>query len=234
MMGYFMLDGKCSRDFGIYISGEQVFNAPERDVESIEIPGRNGDLTISRNRFKNITVSYPAFIRSDFAQNASAARTWLLASDGYRRLEDSYDPEHYRMARFTGPIDFTMRFLNYAGEVTLSFTCQPQRWRKDGEYPLPCPNGGSLYNDGFPALPLIKVSGTGTGNLYVGRYTVAIKSLDGYVMLDSNAQNAYKDTLNKNSTISAPEFPVLQPGENTVSWDGGIAAVEITPRWWTV
>ena len=73
-----------------------------------------------------------------------------------------------------------------------------------------------------------------SSSLKIVSYTVEILSLDGYVMLDSDTQNAYKDTLNKNNTISAPEFPVLQPGINNISWDGGIQAVEITPRWWTV
>lgn len=233
-MNFFLFNGRCSLDFGLYISGDQTFNAPERDVESVEIPGRSGNLTISRNRLKNITVAYPVFIRRDFPQHAAAARAWLLGSEGYARLEDTYHPDVYRLAQFRGPVDFDMRFLNYAGEATLSFDCQPQRFFRIGEQVLSCTDGGSLINPGFPALPLIKVSGTGSGNLYVGSYTVQILSLDGYVMLDSDTQNAYKDTINKNSTISAPEFPVLLPGENTISWDGGITSVEITPRWWTV
>ena len=83
-------------------------------------------------------------------------------------------------------------------------------------------------------MPLIRVSGTGAGNLYIGKYTVVIKSIDDYVMLDSDTQNAYKGTINKNSTISAPEFPVLEPGESGINWSGGITSVEIIPRWWTV
>lgn len=234
MRQVFLFNGKSSGDYGIYISGGQTFNAPERDVESIEIPGRSGNLTISRNRFKNIQVSYPAFIHRQFSANAAAARAWLLGADSYCRLEDTYHPDQFRMARFNGPLDFDMRFLNYAGETTLTFDCQPQRWMKSGEQALPCVNGGTLYNAGFPSLPLIKVSGSGAGYLYIGAYTVQILSLDGYVMLDSDTQNAYKDTLNKNSTISAPEFPVLEPGDNAVSWSGGVQAVEITPRWWTI
>ena len=37
-----VFDGVDSRDYGIYITGDAVFNSPERDVEMIEIPGRNG------------------------------------------------------------------------------------------------------------------------------------------------------------------------------------------------
>ena len=68
----------------------------------------------------------------------------------------------------------------------------------------------------------------------MGAYTVQISELDEYVMLDSELQDAYKDTQNKNSTISAAAFPVLEPGENTIRWDGDVTGVEITPRWWTI
>lgn len=234
MIHFFMFNGKSSRNFGLYISGSGTFNAPERVSESIEIPGRNGKLTISQNRFQNITVSYPAFIRTDFSRNAQGARAWLLQNEGYYRLEDTYHPDYYRMARFSGPIDFDMRFLNYSGETTLSFDCKPQRWSKNGENPVLYTQPAILMNDLFPALPLIKVNGTGAGNLYVGKYTVQMNEIDEYVMLDSETQNAYKDTLNKNGTISADKFPVLEPGENTISWDGGITSIEVTPRWWTI
>ena len=234
MIHFFMFNGKSSRNFGLYISGSGTFNAPERVSESIEIPGRNGNLTISQNRFQNITVSYPAFIRTDFSRNAQGARAWLLQNEGYYRLEDTYHPDYYRMARFSGPIDFDMRFLNYSGETTLSFDCKPQRWRKNGENPVLYTQPAILMNDLFPALPLIKVNGTGAGNLYVGKYTVQMNEIDEYVMLDSETQNAYKDTLNKNGTISADKFPVLESGENTISWDGGITSIEVTPRWWTI
>ena len=51
MINWFIFDGKNSRDYGIYISGSGTFNAPEMDITTVEIPGRNGDLTISNNGF---------------------------------------------------------------------------------------------------------------------------------------------------------------------------------------
>ena len=41
------------------------------------------------------------------------------------------------------------------------------------------------------------------------------------------------DGTNINPTTSGP-YPTLQPGENTVSWSGGITGVIVTPRWWTL
>ena len=85
-MNVFYFGGKCSRDFGIYISGSGTFNAPERDVEPIEIPGRNGALIVSNNRFRNIIIPYPAFIRSGFYGNSMGAKAWLLGKAGYLSL----------------------------------------------------------------------------------------------------------------------------------------------------
>lgn len=45
-------DGVNSLNHGIYITGESVYNAPERDVESLEIAGRNGDYLLDKGRWK--------------------------------------------------------------------------------------------------------------------------------------------------------------------------------------
>lgn len=228
--------GRSSEEVGVVVEYYPAQNGPSRRLEAVQVPGRNGDLLIDTGAYDNYEQEYEVYFyagRNRTPALARAVRAWLQGPTGYQRLEDSYDPGYFRMAYYAGPAEIE-NVMNQFGRATISFTCRPQRWRKDGEYSFLCSNGVSLYNEGFPALPLVKVSGTGAGNLYVGGYTVEILSLDGYVMLDSDTQNAYRDTLNKNNTISAPEFPVLQPGENTISWDGGITAVEITPRWWTV
>ena len=58
-------DNVSSRTYGVYITGEAVYNAPERDVEMITIPGRSGTFALDNGRFENIEVSYPAGIYAD-------------------------------------------------------------------------------------------------------------------------------------------------------------------------
>lgn len=43
--------------------------------------------------------------------------------------------------------------------------------------------------------------------------------------------NFYKDAEPKNDTVSGDGFPLLYPGENTISYSGGITAVTVIPRW---
>lgn len=232
-MHKFWYNGRMSSDFGIYISGSGAFNAPERDVEVISIPGRNGDLIIDNGRFKNVTGSYPAFIRALFRERAAGARDWLCGSFEYKRLEDSYYPGFFRMARFVGPMDFTTRFLNRSGEMELTFDCKPQRYLKSGERVIMADRAVKLYNPtSYGALPYIRVYGT-SGSIAVGNTIMHISDIDGYIDLDSETQNAFKGIKNCNNKISNI-FPVLEPGENGISLMGNITKIEITPRWWTV
>ena len=48
--GYFIFNGFRSSDYGVLISGDQTFNAPARDIDEIEIPGRDGVLTLDNGR----------------------------------------------------------------------------------------------------------------------------------------------------------------------------------------
>lgn len=233
-MNEFIFAGKRSGDYGIYITEGKVFNAPERDVETIEIPGRNGNLSIDKGRFKNIPVSYPCFIQKKFILASATLRNWLAAEAGYQRLEDTYNKDTYRLAQFVSRLDFEQNYLRNS-KVTIEFDCKPQRFLKAGEYPIEMAESGILHNPtNFEALPLITVYGTSAGQLNINGAIVQIKSIDGYVTLDSDTQNAYKDTANKNNTILADDFPALQRGANAISWTGGITKVEIIPRWWTL
>lgn len=55
-------NGKSLADFGVHVNGTDVFNGPEKDVENVEVPGRNGDLHIFNGRYKNVELKYHAFI----------------------------------------------------------------------------------------------------------------------------------------------------------------------------
>lgn len=233
MMNTFTYDGKISSDYGLYISGSGTFDAPERDVTKIEIPGKNGTLTLDNRRFKNIPLKYPAFIRKDFKSNAAHLREWLLSSVGYRRLTDTYHPEYYRMARYTGPIEFDMRSLNKAAEFNLEFDCMPQRFLISGETDIEITGTTTIVNPTvFESLPLIRVYGT-DGSLTVNNTVINISAIDEYVDLDSELQDAYKGTENKNAYVSQT-FPGLKQGANVIDFDGNITNIIIKPRWWTI
>lgn len=228
-------DGVSCQDMGLYVGFAGTEDAPKRSIESIDVPGRNGALTIDNGRFDNIEVRYQCVIRDRFEQNIRAARSFFLSRVGYCRLEDSAHPDYYRMARYVSGMDVTPSQMRQQGSLTLIFDCMPQRFLKSGEDAIIFTRSGGIYNDGdFASRPLIRVYGNGA--LGVGSETITIASNPGYIDIDSEMMDAHMGATNCNDkiTLSSGEFPVLEPGDNGITLGSGITRVVITPRWWTV
>ena len=159
-------DGQSSGTFGVYITGDAVYNAPERAVEMIKIPGRNGAFALDEGRFENIEISYPAGIfadnEADFAEAISEFRNFLCSKRGYCRLQDDYNPDEYRMAIYKSGLDVSPAQLK-AGEFTIKFEAKPQRWLISGESEIAVTSGDELTNPTlFESSPLLEVEGYGT------------------------------------------------------------------------
>lgn len=231
---YFTFAGKSSEDFKAHISGQGTFLSPERDVESISVPGRNGDLHIDNGRFSNIIITYPAFVTQDFNRNFAALKAFLLSHSGYEVLADSYHPDHYRKARFTGKIEPEMAPRNTAGSFELSFDCDPRMFLKNGTQTTTFYGDDQLYNRTlYPAKPLIRAYGTGI--LTIAGVSIQITSADEYTDIDCEIEEAFKGYTNCNGNIILTDgiFPELPPGVIDISVEG-ITRIDIIPRWWTV
>lgn len=169
-------DGRSSSEFNVYITGEGVFNAPERAVEMISIPGRNGAFALDYGRFENIEVTYNCGIAgdddADFASAISDFRNWLCSRNGYVRLTDDYNAGEYRMAVYKSGLEVTAENLK-AGEFPVVFECKPQRFLTSGENTISVTSGGTITNPTlFDSRPMLEV--TGYGNINLGSDTIEI------------------------------------------------------------
>jgi phage-related protein len=232
----FAFNGESSDMHGVVVQYYPGVAHGKRTVTTEHIPGRNGDRAVYDGSFANCTQTYEVYLRGGrdgISQTADDVAQWLLSPTDYCRLEDSYSPDVFRLAQFSGPLEIE-NILNRFGTATLEFDCKPQRFYKSGETAITMEEPGMLYNSGMEAQPLITVYGTGPGTLTIGNTAVTIKSMDQYVILDCEKGNAYKPGENKNSTIYAVPFPTLAPGENNITWSGGVTKIEMIPRWWTI
>lgn len=135
--GNLIFDGIDAQASGVLISGEGTFDSPERVYEMVEVPGRNGAVAIDQGRFGNIEVTYPAAIWADtqaaFRTKLAAFRSQMASRIGYKRLEDTYHPDEYRLGIFRGAVEVEPDGYNTAGAFELIFDCKPQRFLKSGE-----------------------------------------------------------------------------------------------------
>lgn len=229
--------GTNSDSLGVIVEHYPIRVLPERVQTATEIAGRNGALLTVDGNWQNYEQEYEVYISAEkrgLVRAARAVAEWLTAPVGYQRLEDSYEPDVYRMAFYEGGQDIES-ILNRFGRATISFNCKPQRFLKSGEATKTFTAAGSLTNiTKFDALPMITVYGSGAGTVTVGGITVTLSAIDEYTVLDCELMDAYKGTTNKNPTVTATEFPKLSPGANTISFSGGVTSLEIVPRWWTI
>lgn len=155
-----------SADYGIYISGEGVFDAPKRVVEMVSIPGRNGALAVDQGYYDNITVTYPGHNyepdMDGFKENLSAFRNALASQIGYQRLSDTFHPDEYRMAVFHDGIDINPIKYNTAAQFDIKFDCKPQRYLTSGETEVTVSDGGTITNPtDYASSPLLAIKGPG-------------------------------------------------------------------------
>lgn len=237
-MGVIKFNGVSSADYGIQVERLPGYETPEKDYDIIHILGRNGDIAIDKGSYKNVPRSYEIAIGSitkNFTSMANTVSRWLHSASGYARLEDSYEPDYYRLAMYKEAGILT-NILGHAGRAPINFDCKPQRFLKSGDQDISITSGQKLWNPtGYDALPIIVVNGIGAGVLNVGGYTITISNINTSITINSDIEDAYRTNVNRNSDISIPNgFPRLRTGDNEISFTSGISAVSITPKWWTL
>ncbi len=235
-LNYFIFNGESSLDHGAYVGGQSTYNAPQRDITKIVIPGRNGDLIKDNGRWLNISVPYNIVIMNDFRDRTDEIRAWLEEPKDYVRLEDTYHPDYFRMARFVGPIEFETSAFNRTGKAVITFDCKPERFLKSGEGLKSVTNGGFVLNPTrYESKPLIRITCTGSGTVTIGDYTITVTNIPTYVDVDCNSQNCFAGLLSLNNSVTlSNDFPVLKSGKTSIGWTGNVTAVMIEERWYTV
>ena len=233
MSDFLRFDNVSTASYGVFLVGNKVYDAPEREFERISIPGRNGDLLIDNGRYSNYELEYDAIIYENFDRNLSNLKNLFMSKTGYCRLEDTFHPDEFRLAKYTGALEMETVRINDIGHFLLRFDCKPQRFLKSGETTVEFTSSGSINNPTrMVSLPLVRVYGT--GQLTIGGNTIKINTNSSYTDIDCDLQDASRSgtNLNGNIELSSGKFFQLNPGNNYVSFGSGITRVIITPRWW--
>ena len=173
---YFIFNGTRSDDMGLLMASDPVSVHPARRGELYPIPGRNGSIVREDGSYDTYTITYDVMLDAGSTSGgmytqARDVAEWLLGSRGFCRLEDSFEPNHYRLARCAASLSIENRLLRF-GRAQIAFEVQPQRYLKSGETPLTFTGGSttSITNPTqFEARPLLKFTDTSTLPDYVSQ-----------------------------------------------------------------
>ena len=232
------LDNVANEDVGVVV-GEFTLSAPVPRVNTIKVPGRNGDLHIYDGSYDNRSGSCSAYVYADGGVKAEFAKIqqWLLGSQGYRRLVTDDDQEHFLKARLVNGADVAAR-LDKIAPFALKFDCMPFRYLTAGETPIEFSNALGILNPTFyDSQPLYEITGDGTVMLGVNNDTLTFKDLGVYIYprtmyFDAETGNAYTaDEPNANSRVTTSGNLHFNSGHNAISVSGNVEKIRIIPRW---
>lgn len=236
-------DGVNSTDYGIYLTGAGVYNAPERVVDMVSVAGRNGDLAIDQGRYTNIEVTYAAGCfaqtQAEYAEKVSAFRNILASRYNYVRLTDGYNANEHRLALYKSGLEVNAVNSGRAGEFDIVFECKPQRFLASGETVVTFTTNGQIVNETpYDANPLIVVEGYGA--VGIGSVTITITGSSSTVTyIDCDLMECYRYSgsaivpAGSAVTFSGLDFPTLPADKTTnITKSSTVSNVKITPRWW--
>ena len=131
-MNELIFNGKNFTEFNAYYATSNFLDGAAKDVQSVSVVGRSGDLQLSNNRYKNLSLKIRVYVTRDMEASMRAMRNYLESVHGYARVEISDQPNEFRMAAFKemfAPDSYDSK----VGVVDLTFDSMPQRFLKTGE-----------------------------------------------------------------------------------------------------
>ena len=233
-MGTFTFNGTSSTTHGLRVTSDYVINSTGNDVETVAVPGRDGDLLISKNRLKSVTLELPCTVLSNrkLTDAGSEISNWLNV-DGYKDLTLSWDPDFIYRSAFIETFEIA-GLMRQFGKVKLNFLTYPVKFYKQGRSTLTVSNGATINGLGnVNAKPIITLVGNGDCTLTINGRKTKLKAVQNKITLDMQANQVYSGNLPAwDKVVRSPQFqmPYLDAGRNLISWDGNFA-VYMIPNW---
>ena len=223
---YFIWKNKDCRSMGVIMRGPAPIIRAEERVKHVEIPGRSGDMTETEgeNIFNSYIQTVEISVRGGF--RVREIYKWLRGA-GY--VTFSGEPDRRQQARVIGAItlDKVSRNIDHwAG--TVQFYCQPMKEKLQEETVTITSSGTNVQNGGdVDSKPRITMTASGSSALVTagGKSILCMSLTSGHIYVIDSATSEVVDITNAASPVnwtnqSTGEFPVLNPGQNSVTGSG--------------
>ena len=230
MKDYFIWNGKKSTEYGVFVSEQPPITFPEERSKQTTIPGRPGSLTTLEGDdvYEDLTLTATCFIRDPAL--IPGIGSWLK---GGGKVTFANRPDGYYNARISNQIPFEKILRgNPHCSFAVNFRCSPPFWYDSNpsnvtittaSYILT--NPGNVYSE-----PIISVYGTGDMTLIINETFIELDAVSNGITINSVIQEAYQGKTLLNDKMEG-DFPVLKPGNNLISWSGGVTRLVIQPNW---
>ena len=230
MTNYIIWNCIDSRDFqGLLISELPPITKPAMRTQTTEIDGKDGDF-VDEIGYSSYDKTVRIALCSDYDIDSI-----MKYFTGSGKVTFSNEPDKFYYAQISEQIDFE-RLIKFR-TAKVKFHTQPFKYLIDEE-PLELEIDTeaelAVTNQGLEkSKPIITLFGEGIIEISINglaQFQVDMPS-EGFLTVDSEIEECYQNTpqvLKNRNMIGV--FPVLQPGENIITWTGNLTKIEIHPK----
>lgn len=225
---YFIWKDENSLDRDIIITKMPTIPKFARKIEKIDVSGRNGTLYYEEEKDVYESASMQIECALLDWEKIKNIRAWL---DGESKLILSSMPDKFYTANIVNKFDYTT-IANQIGTFPVQFDVQPiAHSTVEKEITIEEATSLELTDSTYLVEPYLKVYGSGDITLYINNSSIVLNDVDEYIELDSETEEAYKDSESCNSNVECVDFPIFYPEqENTISWIGDVEKILIKYR----
>ncbi len=212
------------KDKGIIVEKTPTFSKGKKRIETYEIEGRDGFLSIDSETYSSFVVSVECHCNTDYA-DLDSIKEYL---DGYGTL--SPDGKRQYTAIIQNSIEFSKVIYNFRSFV-VQFLCNPiAEDINENEFDVLNNEENLIIADAtYKMLPTIEIEGSGDLQITINNQTFYLYNADGLYVLDCKNKVITKNMINQ-SHIMLNDFPTLKPGENIIEYIGNITSFLIKYR----
>lgn len=216
--------GVSSDDLGVIAVHLGQRQRAEQEKDVIQVPFSDRNDVVLHPHFLPYTRKMEIAFRYE---QISQVHNWLL---GNGRLSTPLDTGLY----FEAYVDSISDPKIYeAGVYTckVNFVVEPFAYHQAGVEEINLSSPALVLNPGtWISKPIYKISGSGEGHVFVNGDGMDFTDLVNDTIVDTKLKACYSGQENRGKYMKG-NFLTLQPGDNTVSYSGGITGVSIIPRW---
>lgn len=229
-------DDVASTDYGIRIYASNILSAPSKKIEFVDVEGRrNGSLTIDKG-YEDFTLTLECVLvpeeDEEMVDLVRRAKKYLLSGNNCK-LYTNEDPNFYLIGTYSSSIDIEEAIANF-GLFQAQFRCKPYRLSNQESNIVIKTQNTVINNQNYETSPIIEVVGSGDITIKINSQELILKDVEESITIDCEKMNAEKinslgKLTNQNHKMYS-DFPVIEEGENIITWSGSVSSITISFR----
>lgn len=212
-----------AKGHGVYLYDYAQFSGAEKSYQISAVGGRLGELVGVDDYKSNLVIQCTfGIISPQFMSHVTVLKRWLKGT-GTLVISDHQNVFYKVWKVDYGDIE---RELRKFGQFTVSFTCTPYQFEKDGLIPI----SDIDYNPYDLCRPIYTITGTGAFTLTVNGNEMT-GTVNGSITIDTERMVSYNaDGVSQNNVVTGNYEELYIPhGDVSVSGSGG--TLSIIPQW---